>query len=321
MKNKLLQVLSLVIALTIFAVMAISSGSDDSQETKPIQDTQSVTDSTGSVGSTEDDSQETQKPIADSTGNIGSTEKVTIDEAILLEQDGIKITAKEYVSDSIFGDGIKLLIENNSANDITVGCTALIVNNYMISDLFSCSVAAGKKANETMYLLSSELEAAGINTVGQVEIYFHVYDSTSWDTLLEADVVTIKTSAFDSMVITPNDSGTELYNADGIKIVGKYVDENSFWGAGILLYIENNTNRNIIVQADDVSINGFMVSSLLSSTVYSGKMAIDDITFFSSDLEENGIESIEDVELKFHILDSDSWDTIVETDAIGFTTK
>jgi hypothetical protein len=296
MKNKFLKALSLAIALTIFAIMAISSGGDS-------KDTKSITDDTGSASST------------------GSTEKVTIEEAVLLEQDGIKITAKEYVSDSIFGDGIKLLVENDSENDVTVGCTALIVNNYMISDLFSCNVSAGKKSNETMYLSSSELKAAGIDTVGQVEIYFHAFDSSSWDEIFDADVVTIKTSAFDSMDTTPNDSGKELYNADGIKIVGKYVDEDSFWGAGILLYIENNTDKNITVQADDVSINGFMVTSVQSSTVYSGKMAIDDITIFSSDLEENGIESIDDVELKFHIFDSNSWNTIVDTDVISFTAK
>ena len=43
-----------------------------------------------------------------------------------------------------------------------VGCKALIVNNYMISDLFASEIAAGKKANEVMYLSNSQLKAAGI---------------------------------------------------------------------------------------------------------------------------------------------------------------
>lgn len=37
----------------------------------------------------------------------------------------------------------------------------------------------------------------------------------------------------------PRDAGTELYNQGGIRIVGKNVDENSFWGTAILLYLEN----------------------------------------------------------------------------------
>ena len=45
------------------------------------------------------------------------------------------------MTDSIWGDGIKLLVENNSAKDYTRGCDALIVNDYMITDLFSADVA------------------------------------------------------------------------------------------------------------------------------------------------------------------------------------
>ena len=93
----------------------------------------------------------------------------SINEQVLVDQDDIKITATEYVTDSIWGDGIKLLVENNSAKDYTIGCDALIVNDYMITDLFSADVAAGKKSNEVMYLSSTELKAAGIDTVGQIE--------------------------------------------------------------------------------------------------------------------------------------------------------
>ena len=47
-------------------------------------------------------------------------------------------------------------------------------------------------------------------------------------------------------------------------------------------------------------------------------MAVEDITIFSSDLEENGIEKIEDVELKFHIYDAETYDTIADSDVITF---
>ena len=47
----------------------------------------------------------------------------------------IIITATEYVSDSIFGDGIKVTIQNNTDGEVLIGCSALIVNNYMINDV------------------------------------------------------------------------------------------------------------------------------------------------------------------------------------------
>jgi hypothetical protein len=214
-----------------------------------------------------------------------------------------------------------LLIENDTDKTVTVGCAALIVNDYMISDLFVSEVAAGKKANETMHLSSSGLKAAGIDSVGKIEIYFHIYDSDSWTDMINTDCVTIKTSAYDQMDTTVDDAGTELYNADGVRIVGKTVDENSFWGTAILLYIENTSGKNVGINVDDMSINGFMMTPYFSTTVYDGKKAFDDITIMSSDLESNNITSIEEVELKFHIYNSDTYDTIADSNPITFSAK
>lgn len=244
----------------------------------------------------------------------------SINEQVLVDQDGIKITATEYVTDNIWGDGIKLLIENNTSSDYTIGCDALIVNDYMITDLFGADVAAGKKSNEVMYLSSTELKAAGIDTVGQIEMYFHAYDS-NWDNLFKNVYSKLETSEFANMDTTPNDEGQELYNANGVRIVGKTVDENSFWGTAILLYIENTSGQNVGINVDNMSINGYMMTPLFSTTVYDGKKSIDDITIMSSDLEANGITSVDQVELKFHIYNAESYDTIADSDAITFTAQ
>jgi hypothetical protein len=312
MKSKV-RALLVAMCLGLFGAMAMGSGSSEDGDKKDIVTNGDETGATGSDASQSD---------SDTAGSnkAASSKDITIDEQVLLNQDDIVITAEEYVYDSIWGEGIKVLVENNSDQNITVGCNALIVNDYMITDLFSADVAAGKKSNETIYLSSSELEAAGIETVGQVEMYFYVYDE-SWNKLFDSDCVTVQTSEYANMDTTPNDEGTELYNEGGIRIVGKTVDENSFWGTAILLYIENTSGRNVTIQCDDMSINGFMMTPYFSCDVYDGKKAIDDITIMSSELEDNGIESIDDVELKFNIYDADTYDTIANSDVIKFSAK
>ena len=290
--------LIILLALVLFGAMAMGSGSD-----APAEDS-------GKKDITTSESESAEEITA-----------VSIEEQILLDQDGLLITAKEYVNDSIWGDGIKLLIENNTETNLGINCNATIVNNYMITDLFSASVAAGKKANETVWLSSVELKAAGIENVGQVELYFHVYDNDTFESKFNADVAVIKTSVFDQMDTTPDDVGQELFNQNGIRIVGKVVDENSFWGTAVLLYLENNSGSNVLVACDDMSINGFMVTPIFSSTVYDGKMALDEITIFRNELEENGITSVDDIELKFHIFNPDTFKTIVDTEPIQFSAK
>ena len=314
MKNKK-KCVALVLCFTLFATMAIGSGSSDSGNKKD------VVSSTESGTNPANDPSTADTEAKSNTENDANTASVpTIEEQVLIDTNGIKITAKEYLTDKIWGDGIKLLIENSSDTDYTVGCDALIVNDYMITDLFSSKVAAGKNANETMYLSSTGLKAAGIESVGKVEMYFHASDA-QYNMVFKNEYAEIHTSEYDNMDTTPNDAGTELYSADGIRIVGKTVDENSFWGSAILLYIENNSGKSVGINVDDMSINGFMITPYFSTTVYDGKKALEDITILSNQLEENGIESIDNVELKFHIYSSDTYETIADTEPITFSAK
>ena len=306
-----------VISICTIAALLTGCSSSAPSETKDIVQEEKT------EGKTQTEDKKTEEGSSEENAAAEKSEgvDVSIEEQVLVDQDGIKITALEYVKDSIWGDGIKVLIENETDKDVMAGCNALIVNDYMINDLFASEVAAGKKSNETIYLSSSELKAAGIDTVGRIEIYFHVYDTDSYDKIFDSDCVTIETSAIDSIDTTANDEGTELYNDGGIRIIGKTVDENSFWGTAILLYIENQSGNNVGISVDDLSINGFMLTPYFSTTVYDGKKCIDDITIMSSELEENGIESIDEVELKFRVYNSDSYETIAESDPITFSAK
>ena len=316
------RVICIISCLFLFAAMAIGSGSSESDSEKKVssskdQDTEEEA-AMSEVGSEGDEGSFGEKTVKEKSDSGAS--KVSIDEQVRVDQDGIKITATDYTTDSIWGDGIHLIIENNTDRDYTVGCDALIVNDFMISDLFVSDVAAGKKASETMYLSSSELKAAGIDTVGKVEMYFHAYDD-DLDDLFRKVYAEIHTSEFDNMDTSADDSGTELYNNNGIRIIGKTVDEDSFWGMAILLYCENNSGRNITIHVDDMSINGFMMTPYFASTIYDGKKAFDDITIMSSDLESSGVQTIEEAELKFRINDEDTYDTIDETEPISFTAQ
>lgn len=311
----------LIVVLIVLAGACAAGGSSDSSDTKEITQAETSGEKETTEAPQESSSEAVTETVQASSTEEESSQDTVIGEQVLMDAEGVRITAKGYETDDIWGDGVQLLIENDSEKNVGVSCSALIVNNYMISDLFSTKVAAGKKANETMYLSSSELEAAGIENVGQIEICFYLFDPDSYETTYEADLVTIKTSHYDDMDTTPNDEGTELVNENGIRIVGRYVDENSFWGNAIVLYLENTTDENVTVQCDDMSVNGYMVTPYFSCMLYPHKMAVDDITLMESELEENNITSVDEVELTFHVFDTDTYDTVFDTDPVTFSTK
>lgn len=254
------------------------------------------------------------------SGNSSSgTSAVTIEEAVVFNQNGIKITAKSFdAKGGIFGPQIKMLIENDSEQSITVQVRDESVNGYMIGTSMSASVTPGKKTNHSLTIMRSDLEAAGITTIANVEFRFHIYNSETWDVILDSDPVRIETSAANGFIYSYDNSGFPAYNANGVEIVIKGVDKNgSSLGQTVLVYIYNYGDRDVTVQTRRESVNGFMVSGIFSCTVTAGKHAVDSIKFLSSSLEENGIETIENVELSFHISNADSWSTIVDTEPVS----
>ncbi len=310
------KIMSILLAALLAASLAACGGTQSGEVKAP-----STVAPSGVYDAVRTDTEPTEKPAVDPTpAPAPERAEAAIEETVLLDEAGVKITARSLNTDSLFGPQLKLLIENNSGKDLTVQSRDSSVNGYMVDTLMSVDVADGKKANDTMTFLSSDLELCGIETIADMEFSFHIFESDGWDTYLDTALIPLKTSAADGYHYVYDDSGDLAYEGSGVKIVVKGLSEDdSFFGPSVIVYIENSGDRAITVQTRDTSVNGFMVDSICSTDVTPGKRAIDGITFMSSDLEENGIESIEDVELSFHIFDADSWNTIADSEKITIT--
>jgi hypothetical protein len=250
-------------------------------------------------------------------GKTGADKEVTVSEQVLLDKDGIKITLKGFQLDGIFGPSLKVLVENNTNEPITVQTRDTVVNGVMQTTTFSCDVVSGKKANDEIIIMNSGLDRAGIEVIKDIELKFHIFNTDTWDTIFDSEAIFITTTADPSYVPKYDDSGFVALEKNGIKIVIKKLNvEDSFWGADVYVYVENNSSEDITVQVRDLSVNGFMMSPVFSCEVLAGRKAYDTITLFESELEENGITSIETMELAFHIFNTRTWETIIDSDSI-----
>ncbi|MBO5375592.1 MAG: hypothetical protein J6A52_01935 [Bacilli bacterium] len=290
MKKKIF--LSLFILLALFTITGCGGNkSNDSGNVKDVQD------------------------VKQNEGNDTKTlSKANITETVILDKGGIKVTAKSISYDNWSGPEIKVLIENNSSENVTIQARKFSINGIMMDPTFSAEVNAGKKANDTISIFSSDLEAAQITTIKDIEFGLDVFNSDSWNDIFKQEGIKLETNAKD-YVQKYNTDGKLVVDQNNIKIyVLKKDDKDSFWGADIYVYIENNSSQDITVQARDVSIDGFMIDPTFSSDVSAGKKAYDTITFHESDLKDNDITDIKEIELKFDVFNADSWNDIFKTD-------
>ncbi len=259
-----------------------------------------------------------QKDVQDNRriGDTGKEQEITVKEQVLLDRDGVKVTLKGFDPDALFGPSLEVLVENNNEYSITVQTADVVVNGTMQDTIFSCEVSGGKKANDEITIDQSGLDTAGIEKIKDVEIRFHVVNTDTMDTIFDSELVTVTISDDPSYVQEYDDSGFLAMDKNGVKIVFQKLDNESFWGTEVYVYVENNRDEDIVVQIDEISVNGYMITPIFSCDVLPGKKAFDTMAFLDSDLEENNITSIEEMELVFNVIDRNTWDTIFSSDTI-----
>ncbi len=298
---------SILFIIFILALCLQACGPKEKEENRDGGKTEDTEDKSGDKDNTEtpdkEQDQQEEPPAA----------QITINEQVLYEKDDIRITATAFSEDEFLGPEIKLLIENNSTIDATVQAREVSVNGLMIDPTMSSDVAAGKKANDSLAFFTEDLEQNAIDKIAVVELRFSIFNTDTFEEIAETDTITILTSVSDSFVQTYDDSGDVIYEKDKIRIIEKGILTNELFGPELRIYIENNSEKNITVQAQKVSVNGFMVEPIFSSEVSPGKKRNDGITFL--DLEDD-IVAITQVELSFVILDTDSFEKIDESDTI-----
>ena len=256
-------------------------------------------------------------PTTEAATQPPTQQEAELAETVILDRDGIKITATGLDPDSFWGAELKLLIENQSGQDLTFQCRNASVNGFMVEAMLSAEVADGKQANETIAFLGEDLDASGITQIGDMEFSLHIFTAEDMKTYLDTEPIALRTSIADSFTQIVDDSGQVVYEAGGIKIVVRGpVADATLLGPGIGVYIENNSSTPVTCQTRSVSVNGFMLDAIFSAEALPGMLSVDTISFLESDLEDHEISVLERAEVSFHLFNSDTWETLADTDSI-----
>ena len=270
------------------------------------------TDGADSISSNEKD---------EDTNDQDSSDNDTVAEGmVFVEQDDIKISAPKLAfEDEFWGPEMTMLVENDTDQNITATVSYAAVNGLMIGSSFYSEVQSGKKANEVFYITAESLTMSGITTIDEVVLVFEVYDTDTWDTIFTTDTISFNLSngSYEQDV---DDSGEVAVDNGDYKIVIQGLDtEYSYYGADVYVYLENNTDKPVTFQSDNVSVNGFMIYPSFYCDVLPGMKAVTTLSFYEGDLTDNDITDIEEIELIFYVYDYESWSTVYESDTLVIT--
>ena len=131
--------------------------------------------------------------------------------------------------------------------------------------------------------------------------------STATTTPSTQSTTTPSTQATTAPTTEPASKEIVLADTDDVTVKITGVDEEGMLGYTLNVYLENNTDLELMFTVENVSVNGFMVDPLWADTVDAGKKANETISFLQSDFEKNGIETVEEITLTLRIYDNNDW--------------
>ena len=102
----------MIAVLGTAVLMAGAVGCGGGSKESSAAESMSVAIETKAAASTAEESAAGETTVAET--NAASSSGITLEPQLLLEKDGIKITAQEWVTDEFWGNGIKLLVENDT---------------------------------------------------------------------------------------------------------------------------------------------------------------------------------------------------------------
>lgn len=263
----------------------------------------------------------TQNSDPDSRNPNSGTDAVTIAETPVMDEQGIVAVAKrigKYECEWFTYDlALVVDVTNNTDKAVSVSVMNLCVNGCVFDGSAGFDIQPGETGSVPAMLDEIAMQNYGITTIADLEFYLEVQDAESFQTLIESDPVSIKTSACEGFEYRYDESGTVLYDADGVKIIAKDgLIEHEFIGPYINLYVVNQTDRNIDVSVVDGAVNGEKAELGVGSYTPSGKRSINILSIES----EERPEKVESFTLSFSIDDWDTGESIVEkTDPVTVT--
>lgn len=107
----------------------------------------------------------------------------------LVEDENCTVILKSVDENSLFGYALNVFLENKTDKELMYTVDNVSVNGYMCDPFWAATVAAGKKANEQITFMESELTSNGITEVEDITFTLKVYDSNDWtaEYLVEQD--------------------------------------------------------------------------------------------------------------------------------------
>lgn len=238
----------------------------------------------------------------------------TLSDLVLVDNASCSFTVTGTEYNEHLGLQIHVLCENKSDRPLIFSWNNTSVCGFMYDPLWAEEVAAGKKVNATVGIDTYALEQMEVESVDEITFTLYVQDSEEFmnEPVVNESFTIYPTGKTADTAVFPEyrhrDGETVIVHNEDLTFIIQNVDDELADYYTLNCYIANHTDKNLMVSWEDVSVNGFMVNPFWAMNVAAGKQAYSEIIFYRTDLEEQDIEVVQDIEFSLLVSDYDNWE-------------
>ena len=262
----------------------------------------------------------------------GAVQTGTIPETVLLDKEGVKITARSMESEGLSDARMILTVENGSKKTLRLEADEFFVNTFAFSPQLSIPVEdedgvvfyadAIVEPGETKdaLLMMNSIGDKGIKSIGELEIKLKLAevektgdgDYEYADDFAEGETVYIQTSLYDASA-SYDMEGTPAFEKDGLTVLVTKAENDEYSGPQISVYAYNSGSEAVSLSLAAVKLDGEEYEASFNMDLPAGKRSVEEV-FFMIDFEN--IPVVKEAELTFEIVDPQTWETVETLDPV-----
>lgn len=308
--------LGVLLSLMLLASLAGCGG--ETAPTQPVATEPIQTTAPAPTDSPETQAAPTQDEETEETYVEEETRSYTTEAQELVNDENVTFAITGFRENAHLGLEMQIHCENKSGKDMMFSLNNVSVCGVMYDPLWAEEVAAGKQVNSVVYFDTYALEELGIGWLDEISFRLSVIDSVNWmdDPFVDAPFTVYPTGLDAASVEYPQYQHTHgetvVVDNDQLLFIVEKVDDAENDTYTLYCYVENRTDKDLLVSWDKVSVNDFMVDPFWAAGVGAGKQLYSQISFFGSDLEQQGIEAVAKIDFTLAAIDYDSYETVFE---------
>lgn len=238
---------------------------------------------------------------------ISAKPQVQMESVTVVDNDECRITITG-AQEQYGGISLKAELENKSADKTYMfAVDSADVEGLECDPLFAKTVEPAKKAVGSIDFTSDDAKRTDFTEIGMT---FRVYDSDDWmaDAVAKEHVAVFPygEAAIKHYERESQASDKVLVDNDIARVTLTQIYDDSIWGYTLELYIENMSDKNLMVGIDGASIDGFMSDPFFARSVSAGNCAYGSPAWSDSQLEEIGVTTPSEIEFTIYASDNDN---------------